>query len=87
MDVVQVRLPDGVKKGIDKLVAQKLYDTPSDFMRGAARRLLIDSLIGILPEGKESVEEIRILRNKLSKEPLDFSAVRSSRKKLIRHKR
>lgn len=70
MDTLQIRLSKGLLKAIDKLVKEGIYANRSDAIREAVRaKFFWESQIGsIHNNGKDSVEEIRKLRKKLSKE-------------------
>ena len=66
MSVTQVRLPEGLKEELNILVKKGFYATKSDAVRDAVRRLVLDKMIGIIPNTKNSVKEIKELRKKLS---------------------
>ncbi len=66
MSVTQVRLPEGLEEELNILVKKGFYATKSDAVRDAVRRLVLDKMIGIIPDTKDSVKEIRELRKKLS---------------------
>ena len=68
MAVTQVRLPEGLEKELDVLVASGFYATKSDAVRDAVRRLVLDKMVGIIPNIGDSVKEVREIRKKLSKE-------------------
>ena len=67
MSVTQVRLPEGLEKQLDSLVKRGLYASKSDAVRAAVRKLVLDGMIGIIPNTGDSVKEIREIRKKLSK--------------------
>ncbi|MBS3082289.1 ribbon-helix-helix protein, CopG family [Candidatus Pacearchaeota archaeon] len=75
MDTIQVRLGPGLVKKIDSLVDTGVYSSRSDVLRDAVRRLVIDKLIGIIPNEGDSVAEVRDLRKKLSKEKFDLGEI------------
>jgi len=75
MAVTQVRLPEGLIKEMDKLVDKRFYNSKSDVVRDALRRLLIEKYIGIAPNTGDSVKEIREIRKKLSKEKIDLDEI------------
>jgi len=76
--VAQVRLPTGLLKEVDKLVDKGMYTNRSEFMRESIRKSLgISSLIGIIPNKGDSVKQIRAIRKKLSKEPIDLDEINS----------
>ena len=68
MSVTQVRLPEGLEKELDVLVDSGFYATKSDAVRDAVRRLVLDKMVGIIPNTGDSVKEIREIRKKISKE-------------------
>jgi len=72
MDTLQIRLTPEVVKRIDNLVDTGIYSSRSDVIRDAVRNLVLDKMIGILPNTGDSVEEIREIRKKLSKEIKSF---------------
>jgi Arc/MetJ-type ribon-helix-helix transcriptional regulator len=75
MSVIQARLPQGLVNEIDTLVKNGLYNNRSDVVRDAVRRLAIKRMIGIIPNTRDSVKEIREIRKKLSKEIKNFSDI------------
>ena len=75
MDSIQVRLGQGLVKKIDALVDTGVYSSRSDVLRDAVRRLVIDKLIGIIPEEGDSVRQVREIRKKLSKEKFDLGEI------------
>ena len=66
MDTLQIRLSEGLVKNIDNLVKTGIYSSRSYVIRDAVRRLVIDKLVGIIPNTGDSVAEIREIRKKLS---------------------
>ena len=75
MDSIQVRLGQGLVKKIDALVDTGVYSSRSDVLRDAVRRLVIDKLIGIIPNEENSVKHVRDVRKKLSKEKFDLDEI------------
>lgn len=75
MDTIQVRLSQGLVKKIDLLVDSGIYSSRSDVLRDAARRLVLDKMIGILSCEGDSVKEIREIRNRLAKEKFDLDKI------------
>ena len=75
MDTIQVRLSHGLVEKIDDLVQTGVYSSRSDVLRDAVRRLVLDKLIGILPDIGDSVKDIRKIRTKLSKEKFDLDEI------------
>lgn len=68
MDTIQVRLSHGLVEKMDDFVETGLYSSRSDIVRDAVRRLVLDKFVGIIPNTGDSVNEIRELRKKMSKE-------------------
>ena len=73
MDTLQIRLAPEIVKRIDNLVDIGIYSNRSDVIRDAVRKLVLDKMIGILPNTGDSVNEIREIRRKLSKEKFDLN--------------
>ncbi len=72
MDTLQIRLSPGLLERIDRLINIGIYANRSDVIRDAVRRLVLDKLVGIIPDTGDSVKEIRKLRTQLSKEKIDL---------------
>ena len=68
MEVVQVRMPKAMIKELDTLVKKGVYANRSDAVRNAIRLIEWKSMIGSIPNTGDSVEEVREIRKKLSKE-------------------
>ena len=72
MKVVQVRMPKAMIKELDTLVKKGEHSNRSDVVRDALRKQLaymrLKSMIGSIPNTGDSVEEVREIRKKLSKE-------------------
>ena len=77
MDVIQVRLGNGLVKRLDAWIKTGVYSSRSDVVRDAVRRLVLEDMIGISNSKKDSVKEIRELRKKLSKEKFDLKEINS----------
>ena len=75
MDTIQVRLGPGLVKKIDALVDTGVYSSRSDVLRDAVRRLVLDKLIGIISSEENSVEQVKNLRKKLSKDSFDLDKI------------
>lgn len=75
MAVTQVRLPEGIIEEVDKLVERGFYTNKSDVVRDALRRLILERQIGSIPNTGDSVEEMRAIKKKLSKETFDLNAI------------
>ena len=72
MDTVQVRLSQGLVERIDDLVDTGIYANRSDVIRDAVRKLVLDKMVGIIPNTGDSVKELREIKKKLSKEIKSF---------------
>lgn len=75
MDTVQIRLSHGLVERIDDLVGTGIYANRSDAVRDAVRRLVLDKLVGIIPNTGDSVKEVRELRKKLSAEKFNLEEI------------
>jgi Arc/MetJ-type ribon-helix-helix transcriptional regulator len=75
MSVSQVRLPEGLVKEMDRLVVKGFYANKSDVLRDALRRLVLEKQIGSVANKRNSVSEVRKIREKLSKEELDLDEI------------
>lgn len=75
MDTIQVRLSHGLVDRIDAFVETGIYANRSDAIRDAVRRLVVDKLVGIIPDMGDSVKEVKKIRAKLSKEEFDLNAI------------
>ena len=75
MDTLQVRLSHGLIERVDNLVDTGIYANRSDAIRDAVRRLILDKQIGSIPNKNDSVNEIRKIRTKLSKEKFDLDQI------------
>ncbi len=75
MELVQVRLPQGLLNNVDNLVKQKIYVTRSDVIRDAIRILTVRKQIGSVPNTGDSVKEIKEIRKRLSKEKFDLDEI------------
>lgn len=75
MDTVQVRLSHGLVEMVDSLVETGVYANRSDVVRDAVRRLVLDKLVGIIPDTGDSVKELKKIRAKLSKKKFDLDEI------------
>ena len=75
MDTVQVRLSHGLVESMDGLVDTGIYSSRSDVVRDAVRRLVLNNLVGIIPNTGDSVKKMREIKKKLSKEIKSFKDV------------
>ena len=60
---------------VDTLVKTGIYSNRSDAIRDAVRRLVLNDLIGILSDNKNSVKQIQSIRKKLSKEKFNLKEI------------
>ena len=73
MDTLQIRMNEKLVKEVDKIVKSGFYSNRADLIRDAVRRFVWEREVGrINNNGKNSVEEIRKIRKKLEKEPIDI---------------
>ncbi|MBI4146547.1 ribbon-helix-helix protein, CopG family [Candidatus Woesearchaeota archaeon] len=75
MELTQVRLPEKLVQELDRFVKQGYYASKSDLIRDAIRRLLLERQIGSIQNTGDSVQEVRAIRRKLSKEDLDIDKI------------
>lgn len=75
MDVLQIRMNPGLVKLVDGLVKRGAYSNRSDVIRDAVRRFVWEREVGTIPNKGNSVKEIRKIRKKLSKMPIDLDEI------------
>ena len=75
MQMTQVRLTKGLIGKIGELVDKGYYSNKSDAIRDAVRRLVWEKEVGTLPNTGDSVQEIRKIRARLSKEKFDLKSI------------
>ena len=75
MDTLQIRLSHGLVERIDSLVELGIYSNRSDAIRDAVRRLVLDKIIGIAKDTRDSVKEIKDIRKRLSKEKFNLQKI------------
>jgi Arc/MetJ-type ribon-helix-helix transcriptional regulator len=75
MELTQVRLPSKLVAELDRFVKQGYYASKSDLIRDAIRRLLLERQVGSIPNRGDAVQQVRAVREKLSKEELDLDAI------------
>ena len=75
MDTLQVRLSHGIVEKVDDLVETGIYANRSDVIRDAVRRLILDKLVGIIPNTGDSIKEVKEMRKKLSKEKFNLEEI------------
>jgi len=73
MDTLQIRMNKPLLKMVDTVVKSGVYANRSDVIRDAVRRFVWEKEVGsINNDGRNSVEEVRKIREKLSKEKFDL---------------
>lgn len=73
MDTLQIRMNKELLKRIDALVKKGVYSNRADVIRDSVRRFVWEKEVGSIRNNHiDSVKEIREIRNKLSKEPIDL---------------
>ncbi len=77
MLMTQVRLPKKLLEDIDLLVESGFYETKSDVVRDAVRRLIFDKQVASLNLKGNSVKEIKRIRKKLSSQKIDLDKINS----------
>ena len=75
MDTLQIRLSHGLVERIDSFVQSGVYANRSDVIRDAVRRLVLNQLIGIIKNNQDSVQEVREIRRKLSKQKFSLKDI------------
>ena len=75
MELTQVRLPETLVQELDRFVARGYYASKSDLIRDAIRRLLLERQVGSIPNTGDSVQEVRAVRKKLSKQELNITTI------------
>ena len=75
MDTLQIRMNKEILKRIDVLVKSGLYSNRSDVIRDAVRRFVWEKEAGSIGKKGDSVELIRNVRNKLSKEKINIKEI------------
>lgn len=67
MESVQVRLSKEMLVELDKLIEKGIYSSRGEAVRDSIRRFVWNDQIGTIKNGKNSLEEIKKVREKLSK--------------------
>ena len=75
LSVAQVRIPERYMREMDKLVARGFYTNRSEVMRDAIRRLVLEKQVGSMPDTGDSVNEVREIRKKLSKQKINLDEI------------
>jgi Arc/MetJ-type ribon-helix-helix transcriptional regulator len=80
MDTIQIRLSSGLIEKVDELVQTGIYSNRSDVIRDAVRKLVLDDLVGIISDKKNSVKEVREIRKNLSKKVKSYKDIKKINK-------
>ena len=76
MDTLQIRMNKELLKRVDSLVKTGIYSNRSEVIRDSVRRFVWEKEVGTIKHnGRNSVEEIRGIRNKLSKEKININEI------------
>lgn len=75
MDTLQIRVNKKLVKLIDSLVKSGVYSNRADVIRDAIRRFVWEKEIGSISKKGNSVQVVRNIRKKLSKEKLDLNEI------------
>ncbi len=75
MDTMQIRMGQGLIQRVDALVETGIYSNRSDVIRDAVRKLVLNELVGIIPNKESSIKQIRNIRKRLSKEKFDLEEI------------
>lgn len=76
MDTIQIRIGGNLIREIDSFVNSGFYANRADVIRDAVRRFVIDSQVGTIKSNKNSVQEVKEARKKLS-EKIDLNEINS----------
>ena len=72
MDTLQIRMNPGLIKLVDEIVKSGVYANRSDVIRDAVRRFVWEKEVGSISRKGNSVEIVREIRKKLSKEKVEL---------------
>ena len=75
MELMQVRLPQGIIAQVDAMVKNGIYASKSDFIRDAIRRHIIYSMVGTISNKGDSVKQVRAIRKMLSKQDINLEEI------------
>lgn len=75
MELMQVRLPQGIIEQVDSMVKKGIYASKSDFIRDAIRRHILYSMAGTIPNKGDSVKQVRAIRRLLSKQDINLKEI------------
>ncbi len=77
MDTLQIRMNPALLKRIDTLVKSGVYSNRADVIRDAVRRFVWEKEAGSINHKRNSIEEIREARKKLSEEEANLDKINS----------
>jgi len=72
MDTLQIRMNKKLVKLVDNLVKSGVYSNRADVIRDAVRRFVWTKEVGSVNFKGNSVEQVRKIREQLSKEKIDI---------------
>jgi len=76
MDTLQIRMNKEMLKRVDSLVKTGIYSNRSEVIRDSVRRFVWEKEVGTIKNNdRNSIEEIRNIRNKLSKEAINLNEI------------
>lgn len=75
INALQINLDSSILFKVDSLVKSGIYPNRSRLIADALRSFILDRFMGIIPNNGDSVEEIRIIREKLSKENFNLEEI------------
>gem|GEM_PF-1580086 len=91
METLQIRLPKAQIDILDSMVSRGLYASRSDAVRGAVRDTVQKQLwaaqVGTTLSRRDSVAEVRKLRQQLSSEELSFERMKAHADVLVEKQR
>jgi len=72
MDTLQIRMNKGLLKRIDSIIKSEVYSNRAEVIRDAVRRFVWEKEAGSVNFKGNSVEQVRKIRKKLSKEKFNI---------------
>ena len=75
MDTMQIRLGNELTKSIDVFVKSGFYSNRAEVIRAALRKFIWDSQVGTIKDRLPSVEQVKKIREDLSKENLSLDEI------------
>jgi len=83
MNTLQIRINKELVKMIDILVKTGVYANRADVIRDAVRRFVWEKEVGSMAYKGNSVEMVRRVRKKLSKEKIDLKKINEIERMLL----